>query len=280
MVRSAPRVFDKIKDSISNEITLTYFDPMKETILQVDAFRKGLGAALTQDRKPVAFASKAVTDVESRYANIERELLAVVYGCEKFHTYLYGRSFTVHTDHKLFESIHLKHLTATPPRLQRMLQRLQPYDLTIRYQPGKDMEVADALSRLSPESQDPIPGMNVQMHEIFPQFRTEQLGSGAQCTERNDPRRLAGTQPASPNTLKAVLALPGRASHRRRNSHESPLYYHYRHAAERDFDETTRTTPRNRENQANSLNLSLLERLLQGHRRNHKNMQYMWGAPA
>ena len=116
--------FNKIKDSISNEITLTYFDPMKETILQVDASMKSLGASLTQDRKPVTFASKALTDVESRYANIERELLAVVYGYEKFHTYLYGRSFTIHTDHKPLESIHLKHLTAAPPRLQRMLLRL------------------------------------------------------------------------------------------------------------------------------------------------------------
>ena len=106
------------------KITLTYFDPMKETILQVDASMKSLGAALTQDRKPVAFASKALTDVESRYANIERELLAVVYGYKKFHTYLYGRSFTIHTDHKPLESIHLKHLTAAPPRLQRMLLRL------------------------------------------------------------------------------------------------------------------------------------------------------------
>ena len=52
---------------------------------------KGLGAALTQDRKPVAFASEALTDAKSRYANIEREnLLAVVYGCKKFHTYQYS----------------------------------------------------------------------------------------------------------------------------------------------------------------------------------------------
>ena len=80
--------FYKIKDSISNEITLAYFDPMKETILQVDASMQGLGAALTQDSKPVAFASKALTDAESRYANIERKFLAVVYGCEKFQTYL------------------------------------------------------------------------------------------------------------------------------------------------------------------------------------------------
>ena len=78
--------FNKIKDSISNEITLTYFDPMKETILQVDASMKGLGAAVTQDRKPVAFASNALIDVQSRYANVERELLSVVYGCDKFQT--------------------------------------------------------------------------------------------------------------------------------------------------------------------------------------------------
>ena len=168
--------FNKIKDSIRIEETLTYFDPAKEAILQVDASMKGLGAVLIQDDKPIAFASKALTDVEVKYENFERELLAVVYGCEKFLTYLYGRSFTVHTDHKPLERIHLKHLTAAPPRLQRMLLRLQPYDLTIRYQPGKNMEVADALSRLSPEEeQAPVPGMNVQIHEVFPQFSNNML---------------------------------------------------------------------------------------------------------
>ena len=162
--------YNKIKDSISSEVTLTYFDPKKEITLQVDASLKGLGAVLLQDNKPVAFASKALTDVETRYANIERELLAVVYGCEKFHTYLFGHNFTVNTDHKPLESIHLKHLTAAPPRLQRMLLRLQPYDLVIRYQPGKSIEIADALSRLSPEETEAIPGMNVQVHDIHPQF--------------------------------------------------------------------------------------------------------------
>jgi hypothetical protein len=163
-------VFDRIKNLISEEVTLTYFDPEKETVLQVDASTKGLGATLLQEDKPVAFASKALTDVESRYANIERELLAVVYGCEKFHTYLYGRSFTVQSDHNLLESIHLKHLTSAPPRLQRMLLRLQPYSLTIKYRRGADMEIADALSRLSPQETEPISDMDVQIHEICPQF--------------------------------------------------------------------------------------------------------------
>ena len=168
-------VFNRIKSSISNKVTLTYFDPQKETVLQVDASTKGLGATLMQDNKPVAFASKALTDTESRYANIERELLAVVYGWEKFHTYLYGRSFTVQSDHKPLESIHLKHLTSAPPRLQRMLLRLQPYDLKIKYRPGAEMEIADALSRLSPHETEPVQDMDVQIHEVCPQFNNKIL---------------------------------------------------------------------------------------------------------
>ena len=168
-------MFEKIKRSITDEFTLTYFDPQKETVLQVDASKKGLGATLMQENKPVAFASKAVTDTESRYANIKRELPAVVYGCEKFHNYLYGQSFTVQSDNRPLESIHLKHLMAAPPRLQRMLMRLQPYDLFIKYRQGKNMEVADALSRLSSQEKEPIPNMDVQIHEVCLQFSDDML---------------------------------------------------------------------------------------------------------
>ena len=59
---------------------------------------KGFSAALFQNNKPIAFASKALTPAEIRYANAERELLAVVYGCQKFHSYLYERLFVVRTD--------------------------------------------------------------------------------------------------------------------------------------------------------------------------------------
>ena len=93
-------------------MTLTYFDPKKVTVFQVDASSKGLGAVLIEEDKPVAFASKALNEAESRYANIEREMQAVVYGYKRFYTFLFRRQFTVHTDHKPLESIHLKHLTA------------------------------------------------------------------------------------------------------------------------------------------------------------------------
>ena len=71
---------------------LAYYDPTKQFTLQVGASSSiGLGTTSLQDKKPIAFASKSLTYTESRYANIERELLAVVYECEHFHAYLYGQ---------------------------------------------------------------------------------------------------------------------------------------------------------------------------------------------
>ena len=87
-------------------------------------------------------------DTETCYANTERELLAIIYGCEKFHTYLYGRTFIVEMDHKRLEMISLKNLTVAPAHLQRMLLHLQQYDLVITYWPGREMLLADALSHL------------------------------------------------------------------------------------------------------------------------------------
>ena len=142
--------FEKIKQSICRQVSLTYFDPKKETVLQVDASLRGLGSALVQEGKVVAFASRSLTDTEKRYANIEREMLAVVVACDKFHSYLFGKRFIVESDHKPLEMIHLKNLTAAPPRLQRMLLRIQGYDFTIKYKPDTEMLLADPMSRLNP----------------------------------------------------------------------------------------------------------------------------------
>ena len=84
--------------------------------------------------------------METRYANIERELLAIVFACQWFSTYLLGRSFIAESDHKPLEMIAMKNLANAPPRLQRMLLELQRYDVTIKYRPGKEMQLADALS--------------------------------------------------------------------------------------------------------------------------------------
>ena len=93
---------------------LHYYDPSKKSVIQVDASSRGLGAALIQEGKPIAFASKSLTETEQHFANIEQELLAVVFGCERFHTYIYGCAFEIESDHKPLGMICLKNLTAAP----------------------------------------------------------------------------------------------------------------------------------------------------------------------
>ena len=119
--------FQKIKDLIAKSATkpLRYYDRRKPVTVQADAFQRGLGACLLQDGQPIAYASKSLTDTETRYANIERELLAIVFACQQFNTYVLGRPFTVESDHKPLEMIHQKSLASAPPRLQRMLLQLQ-----------------------------------------------------------------------------------------------------------------------------------------------------------
>ena len=113
----------------------------------MDASQRGIGAVLLQANGPVEFASKLLSKVESRYSNIEREMLPVLFGLEKFHYFAYGRPVVMESDHKPVEAIFKKRLTSAPPRLARMLLRIQK--LQIKYLPGKDIPVADALSRIS-----------------------------------------------------------------------------------------------------------------------------------
>ena len=143
------RSFQQIKSLIqrANETPLHYYDRLKPVTVQADASLCGLGACLIQDERPIAFASKSLTIAESRYANIERELLAIVFACQRFSTYLLGRSFMAETDHKPLEMIALKNLANAPPHLQRMLLQLQQFHMTIKYSRGAEMQLADALSR-------------------------------------------------------------------------------------------------------------------------------------
>ena len=145
--KTQQEAFNHLKSVITSAPALAYFDNTKETVLNVDASIKGLGAVIMQDGKPVAFGSKTLTSCERRYANIERELLAIVWGAQKFHTYVYGRRVIVETDHKPLESIFRKPLNDAPPRLQRMLLKLTKYDLDVRYVPGKQQVISDCLSR-------------------------------------------------------------------------------------------------------------------------------------
>ena len=96
---------------------------------------------------------------------LREKLLAIVNGCEKFHTYLYGRTFIMEMDHKPLEMISLKNLTVAPACLQRMLLHLQQYDLVIMYWPGREMLLADALSHLPSRTNTEIK-LDLQVYAI------------------------------------------------------------------------------------------------------------------
>lgn len=139
--------YQKLKDFLTSLPVLKYFNHSLPITLSVDSSSTGLGAVLLQENMPVAYASKALTECQTRWAQIEKEMLAIVYACEKFHQYIYGKKITIESDHKPLQHIFQKCINETPLRLQRLRLRLQCYDLDVRYKPGKELLVADALSR-------------------------------------------------------------------------------------------------------------------------------------
>ena len=140
--------FKALKQLAIKAPVLKYFDPHKPTKLSVDASSKGLGAVLQQDDHPVAYASRALTQTQQNYTQIEKEMLAVVFGCTRFHEYIYGLpNVEVETDHKPLEAILKKPLHQAPARLQRMIITVQKYPINVTYRPGKELVIPDTLSR-------------------------------------------------------------------------------------------------------------------------------------
>ena len=141
------KAIDTLKQLLTKAPVLSYYDINKDIVVTADASKDGIGAALLQGNHPVAFASRALTQSEQNYAQIEKETLAATFACERFHQFLYGRSFIIESDHKPLEAIVNKPLYKAPPRIQRFLLRLQKYQYKLKHVPGKHMLVADTLSR-------------------------------------------------------------------------------------------------------------------------------------
>lgn len=147
---------EEIKRLVTSAPTLRYYDVTKPVTIQSDASQKGLGCCLMQENQPVSFASRALTQTEQNYAQIEKECLSIVFACQRFHYYLYGRGEIIaETDHKPLISIFTKPLLTAPKRLQSMLLTLQAYNLKVVYKPGPDMHISDTLSRATAPPQGP-----------------------------------------------------------------------------------------------------------------------------
>ena len=151
LTESVHVAFSRTKEEISKNVTLPYFNPKIATTLQTDASKKGLGAVILQDSKPVMLVSRALTGSERDYQNLERECLATIWGMEKFHYFLYGKQFTLETDQKPLVSIYGKHMVEISPRIQRLIVRSFPYQpFDVQHRKGMEIPLADALSRVTP----------------------------------------------------------------------------------------------------------------------------------
>jgi transposase InsO family protein len=142
----------KIKNMLAATPILAPYDHQRPTKVSADSSSYGLGAVLLQKSddtwKPVAYASRSLSETEKRYAQVEKEALAAVWACSKFQDYLYGITFVLETDHQpLVALFGHKTLDEIPPRIQRMRMRMMRFSYDIVHVPGKDLHTADTLSR-------------------------------------------------------------------------------------------------------------------------------------
>lgn len=156
--------FDEIKKLITTTPVLKYFDVNKPIVIQADASDFALGACIMQDGLPISYASKVLTSTQRSYAQIEKEMLSILFACRRFDQYICGKNdVIVETDHQPLIRIAARNqLSDTPKRLQAMLLALQRYNLKLKYTKGSEMYIADFLSR-APTN----PGEHEREYEIY-----------------------------------------------------------------------------------------------------------------
>ena len=146
------QAFEVLRQVLTKEPILQLPDGELPFTLQTDASEIGLGAVLLQPcridpRKlaPVAYASRTLKGAEKNYSTIEKEGLAVFWALQKFHVYLYGREFTLRTDHKPL--LYLGQADRLNPRLKRWALLIGLYRFRPEHVPGPENCIPDLLSR-------------------------------------------------------------------------------------------------------------------------------------
>ncbi|KAJ8362815.1 hypothetical protein SKAU_G00116460 [Synaphobranchus kaupii] len=162
--------FTKVKELLVGSPALALFDPALPTVISTDASDYGLGAVFTQihpnhTERTVAFASRTLTPAERKYSTVEKEALGCVWAVEKWRTYLWGRRFTLRTDHQALTTLlTTKGLGRAGMRIARWSARLLCFDYDVIYRPGAQNFTADCLSRL------PLPACSEPPVDVEPEF--------------------------------------------------------------------------------------------------------------
>lgn len=153
--------FNSAKRPIALTTALPYYDPHLPVTLQVDY---AIGGVLLQEGRPVCFTSHTLSNIERNCAQIQKECLSIVSCMDKWHYYLYGKhDITVHSDHQPLETIFKKPLSRAPRRLQRMMLKLQKY----QFKKGKELFIADTLSRSATSVHDYTTATVIQECKVF-----------------------------------------------------------------------------------------------------------------
>ena len=147
--------FRKIKQELAKETLLVHYDRQLPLLLAVDASSHGLGAVISHVvddiERPIAYASRSLTKAECGYSQLDKEALAIIFGLNRFYNYVYGRKFTIYTDHKPLVRLlgpKEKLPSVAAARLQRWALQLAAFNYDLKFKRTEENGNADCLSRL------------------------------------------------------------------------------------------------------------------------------------
>ena len=211
------QAFDSIKQALTSETVIAYFDKNKETELVTDASPTGLSAILSQktpnkdDRKIISYVSRTLSDVERRYSQTEKEALAIVWAIERLHIYLYGAKFTLFTDCKPIQMILCNPKSRPPARIERWYLRLQPYDFDVIYKNGNDnpsdymsRHIGNDTKKRNADKTSAEEYVNFLAHHVIPKAMTMQEIQDATLADRTLQMLIDIIEKNSWNKLNAI----------------------------------------------------------------------------
>ncbi|XP_030595617.1 uncharacterized protein LOC115787179 [Archocentrus centrarchus] len=229
----AQKSFEEIKQLLVNSPALALFNPNLRIVISTDASDYGLGAVFAQvqpdgTEKPVAFASRTLSAPEQKYSTVEKEALACVWATEKWRTYLWGRRFTLRTDHQALTTLlSTKGMNRAGMRIARWSARLLCFDYDVVYRPGSQNYTADCLSRLPlPVISDLVPDadpemvcvckwkkagpppLNQSVIHLLLTTRSEMNSPPTMTTFSESPRLCVDYRPLNERTIKDAYPLP------------------------------------------------------------------------